>query len=164
MTKLYVPGEGLWQVDQNEYVPGFGACFDTHYQYIRPNADSTNSGWQASSGSDLYAMIDEETPSDTDYIYTTTASSNVKIALTNPSTPSSDYDHVIRVRCMRTGDYGLDLRLYQGTTLIDSIYYTSGSVKEGTPETIIWRLDPTAAASITDYSDLYLYFGAIDDS
>lgn len=34
----------------------------------RPNSDVTTTGWTASTGSDLYAMIDESIASDTDYI------------------------------------------------------------------------------------------------
>jgi len=35
----------------------------------RPGADVLSTGWQASSGTDLFAMLDEATASDTDYIY-----------------------------------------------------------------------------------------------
>lgn len=36
---------------------------------VRPGADVLSTGWLASSGSDLYAMIDETSASDSDYAY-----------------------------------------------------------------------------------------------
>lgn len=36
---------------------------------VRPGADVLSTGWHASSGSDLYAMLDETSASDSDYIY-----------------------------------------------------------------------------------------------
>ena len=36
---------------------------------VRPGADVLTTGWQASTGSDLFDMIDETTASDSDYIY-----------------------------------------------------------------------------------------------
>jgi hypothetical protein len=41
----------------------------TSQQYARPISDIAANGWQASTGSDLYAMLDESTPNDADYIY-----------------------------------------------------------------------------------------------
>jgi hypothetical protein len=40
-------------------------------QFARPDADTSAGNWTASSGSDLYAMLDETTASDSDYITVT---------------------------------------------------------------------------------------------
>lgn len=36
--------------------------------HLRPNADTTTKEWTLSSGSDAYALVDEEVPSDSDYL------------------------------------------------------------------------------------------------
>lgn len=74
----------------------------TRYSY--PTKDISNpGGWVASSGSDLYAMLDETSPSDTDYISITTKSGSMSAkectlemgAVTDPGVTTG---HTISVR------------------------------------------------------------------
>lgn len=55
----------------------------------RPSSDTSNSGWTASTGSDLYAMLDEVTASDSDYISATTVGATCEMALSSTSYPGS---------------------------------------------------------------------------
>lgn len=51
--------------------------------YEVPNADTAETDWVASTGTDEYAMIDETTPNDADYIYSDTAGDLSEFALTD---------------------------------------------------------------------------------
>jgi hypothetical protein len=55
-------------------------------QVAYPNADGTDGAWTPSTGADLYACIDETTPSDADYI-STTSNSTCRGGLGTLSTP-----------------------------------------------------------------------------
>jgi hypothetical protein len=60
-------------------------------QYARPESDISAGSWSPSTGGDLYAMIDEVTPNDSDYIYSSTDPSNdvCEVKLESISTPDS---------------------------------------------------------------------------
>jgi len=55
----------------------------------RPVSDSSNSGWTPSTGSDLYAMLDEVTPDALDYIVTTATGSICELALNATTYPGT---------------------------------------------------------------------------
>lgn len=55
----------------------------------RPASDTSNSGWTASTGSDLFAMLDEITPSATDYIVATATGAVCELALNTTSYPGT---------------------------------------------------------------------------
>jgi len=63
----------------------------------RPASDTSNSGWLPSTGSDLYAMVDEATPDAADYIYATATGSICQMALNNTTYPGSS-TQVLRYR------------------------------------------------------------------
>ena len=124
-------------------------------QYIAPTSDVSAGGWTASTGTDLFAMLNEAVPSDAEYIVSTTDTiSEVKFATaTNPGTTSG---HVIRYRIRADGG-GITVRLKQGATVIHT--WTHSTV----PSTYIQydqTLSTGEAGSITDYSDLRLSFEA----
>lgn len=83
--------------------PGLPYAVTAEPQQALPNADVSVGGWTASTGSDLYAMIDETTASDADYIQSaTTPSSDVaEVALTNPADPAVSTGHIIRIRARK---------------------------------------------------------------
>ena len=55
----------------------------------RPASDTSNSGWTASTGSDLYAMLDEVTPDAADYIVATSVGAVCELALTTTGYPGT---------------------------------------------------------------------------
>jgi hypothetical protein len=55
----------------------------------RPASDTSNSGWTASTGSDLYAMLDEVTPDAADYIVATSVGAVCELALNTTGYPGT---------------------------------------------------------------------------
>lgn len=88
----------------------------------RPTSDITTTGWAASSGSLLYDMIDEVTPSDTDYIISPALNASPGAAVLGiaPTQGSGTYD--VRLRGRRTDASG-DIR----ALLLDSGGATVGT-------------------------------------
>jgi hypothetical protein len=72
----------------------------------RPSSDVTVTGWSASTGSDLYAMIDEATASDTDYIISPTTSGTAASAIFGLSLSLEAGDYMINIRAKYTGTAG----------------------------------------------------------
>jgi hypothetical protein len=127
------------------------ATFITNQQFL-PTSDVTDGAWLPSTGADLYAAIDESAYSDTDYIYTSSASTS-EVALTTGSDPASSANHVIRYRAKGVGG-GLTVRLVQGTTIVASHTPTlTGSFQDFT-----YTLSGAEADAITNYADLRLRF------
>ena len=59
-------------------------------QYVRPTSDISTTGWNCSTGSNFYALIDEATPNDADYVYALTASTGtLEVKGNSISTPGS---------------------------------------------------------------------------
>jgi hypothetical protein len=125
-------------------------------RYSYPTADTTAGPWAASSGSDLYAMIDEETPSDTDYIYAN-ATGTGKFKILPVTDPGASTGHVVNYRIWSPVAGNAKVRLVQGTTTVAEWTHT------GLPTTAALysqSLTGEQADAITDYDDLYLEFEA----
>lgn len=60
---FYLPGYTDWLANILAFTEAAGGS-----QFARPNRDAAAGGWTPSTGNDLWAMIDEVTPSDADYI------------------------------------------------------------------------------------------------
>lgn len=71
----------------------------TGHQFARPSSDVSAGTWTPSTGLDLYAMVDEETIEDTDYIYSSDPPDDdlAILALTPMSTPGAG-DVTLHVR------------------------------------------------------------------
>ena len=101
-------------------------------QYARPDADTEKNNWTASSGSDLYAMIDEESASDSDYITVgdTGSGEECEISLSSVTDPASGSSHSVVVRASEDGGSGtitLNVNLKDGGTSIKNENFTPGS-------------------------------------
>lgn len=140
-------GEKLWAVKLLEIAPP--------PQIAVPSADVSAGGWTASTGSDLYAMLDEAAADDGDYI-TTTGASTCEVTLDSLSDPASSTGHIVRYRISSTGG-GITVRLRQGTTTIASWTHSPAPTSLTTYEQ---TLSGAEADSITDYSALKLQFEA----
>ena len=107
----------------------------------RPTSDASNSGWTPSTGSDLYAMLDEVTPDSADYIVTTATGSICELALnatTYPGTSaqklsfrgSSSTGNSVIVRLKNTGGATVrsETQLLTGTDALYEITLTAPEI------------------------------------
>lgn len=124
-------------------------------QYSRPTADVSTGVWTASSGSDLYAMLDEAASDDADYI-ATASGSTCEVALAPLGDPAGNVDHIVRYRLSASAG-GITVRLRQGTTTIASWTHNPAPTS---PTTYEQTLSGAEADSITDYGALKLQFEA----
>lgn len=83
----------------------------------RPVSDATNSGWTASTGSDLFAMLDEVTPDDADYISTTSVGASCSFGLNGTSFPGGATQQ-LRLRASSPTGNGLTVVIKDGATTI----------------------------------------------
>jgi hypothetical protein len=127
-------------------------------QFARPIADVTADGWTPSTGTDLYAMLNEETQDDATYIYSPNnpIAQEFEVQLGSVGDPGTSADHVVR----------LGLKAINQTTT-----FTMSLVQGSSPGTVIatwdevvtvaqgvvtrpYTLSASEANSITNYSDL----------
>ena len=120
-------------------------------QLLRPTSDITPGAWTASTGIDLFAMLDETTASDADYITTSSASSS-EVAFGTGLDPLSSTGHTIRFRAQGTG--GLTVTLLQGATTIA----TYSPTITASFATYSYTLSGAEADAISDYTALRLRF------
>ena len=123
------------------------------FQQLQPTADHTVGSWKASSGSSLYAMLDEPTASSADFIYTNAVTLG-KVHLAVGSPPPTLDNIVLRLVVNGTGISYLGVFLYQG-----AVQKVSWNCTPPDADTLLeFPLTLADAASITDWSDLYVVF------
>ena len=142
-----------WQIFEPETIPLFFSTITA--QYARPTSDVSAGTWTASTGSDLFAMLDETAADDGDYITSTTAST-CEVALGSLSDPALSTGHIVRYRISATGG-GITVRLREGTTTIASWTHDPAPASL---TTYSQTLSSGEADSITDYTALKLQFEA----
>jgi len=141
-----------WQIFAARRLPVGGVVTA---QYARPVSDVSAGGWTASTGSDLFAMLDETTADDADYI-TTTSATTCEVALGSLSDPAVSTGHIVRYRI--SGDAGgIIVRLREGGTTIASWTHNPAPASLTTYEQ---TLSSGEANSITNYAALKLQFEA----
>ena len=133
-------------------------------QFARPDADTSAGNWTASSGSDLYAMLDESSASDSDYITVTDSSGSAEACTLSLSSVTDPADHTSTSVVVRaytdsySGSVSLNVHLKDGSTSIKSENFTpSTSYSNHT-----MSLSTTQAASISSYANLTLILTATD--
>lgn len=117
----------------------------------RPGSDTSNTGWTPSTGSDLYAMIDEVTPNDADYISTTSAGSVCKLGLGAVADPGTSSGQVVSYRASSSTGNGLKVELMQGAAVIAT--WTHATLTS-TDTTYQQSLSGAECDAITDYTAL----------
>ena len=146
-----------FQMSGNGTVTPSITAFDngvSSYTYARPTSDITTQ-WTPSSGTDHYALIDEATANDADYIIATAAGQTDEVRLASMTAPQSGTDLLINYKV--TGIVGsasvtVSLRQGSGGTLIATD--TAKSI-DNTYQLVV----PAATwASVTDWTDLRLRF------
>lgn len=130
----------------------------------RPDSDVSIGNWTDDGGgtTDLWATIDEEIPSTTDFIRSEPDPASpdiIEVGLSDVSDPASSVGHEVRYRYRKidTGAINLTVRLMQGVTEIASWTHTNLSPTWSTATQV---LSAAEADSITDYTDLRLKFEA----
>jgi len=145
-----------WQVFEPYTVFGLSPTYVTA-QYARPTSDASAGTWTASSGSDLYAMLDETTANDADYI-TTVSASTCEVALGSITDPAVSTGHIVRYRLSADAG-GITVRLRQGTTTIATWTHAPAPASLTLYEQ---TLSSGEANSITNYAALKLQFEATE--
>ena len=88
------------------------------YTYARPSSDVTTQ-WTPSTAGPHYAMIDEVTYNDADYIYATAAAQTDEVGLQAMSIPTAGTDVLVNYRVQGiTGGGSVTVSLYSGATLV----------------------------------------------
>lgn len=93
-------------------------------RYATPSSDVTDGTWTPSTGADLYAVIDEPTYDDADYIVTASPST-CQIALSSVVDPGTSTGQALKYRAQSSTGATLIARLKQGTTTIASATHTN---------------------------------------
>jgi len=125
------------------------------FQTARPASDVTVGAWVPSTGSDLYAMIDEPNVDDADHIYTAFNAAESEVALSALQDPLSSTGHTLRYRVEGNGSSGITVTLLCGSTVIASWTHDPAPSSWTTYEQ---TLSSGQADAITDYSDLRVRF------
>jgi hypothetical protein len=124
------------------------------YTYARPTSDITTQ-WTPSTGIDHYALIDETTANDADYIYATAAGQTDEVRLASMSAPQAGTDLLINYRVagiVGSASVTMSLRQGSGGTLIAT---DTAKTSDNTYQLVV----PAATwASVTDWTDLRLRF------
>lgn len=119
---------------------------------LRPSADITVGSWAPSTGTSLFAVLDESSPDDGDYV-SITGTGTFEIQLTVGVDPTASYGHTVRYRIQGDGAKTFTVRLIQGTTIIS----TDPTVRvppAGSWTTYEWTLTAGEANAISNYADL----------
>jgi hypothetical protein len=126
-------------------------------RYARPEADVSQGLWTPSSGSDLYAMVDEDPENDTDFISAATPTT-CQMRLQPVRDPQTSSGQVVRYRARSSTGSTLVARLKQGSTTIATA--THAGVAASFTE---YSMTLTAGEcdAITDYADLRVELEAV---
>jgi len=124
------------------------------YTYARPTSDITTQ-WSPSTGTDHFALIDETTANDSDYIYATAAGQTDEVRLASMTAPQAGTDLLINYRVqgiVGSASVTMSLRQGSGGTLIAT---DTAKTIDNTYQLVV----PAATwASVTDWTDLRLRF------
>lgn len=121
----------------------------------RPTSDLSAGGWTPSTGSDLFAMVDEVTPDNSDFIQSSVnpSADACELAFTITAPPDVDTNHKLSYIIKGDGDVPIVIALKQGATTIKSWTHDPAPASETLYEQ---TLSEAEAATITDYPSLKL--------
>jgi len=125
------------------------------YTYARPTSDITTQ-WTPSTGTDHFALIDETTANDADYIYATAAGQTDEVRLASMSAPQAGTDLLINYKVagiVGSASVTMSLRQGSGGTLIAT---DTAKTSDNTYQLIVPAA--TWSSTVTDWTDLRLRF------
>ena len=134
-------------------------------QYARPDSDVSAGNWTPSTGSDLYAMIDEASTNDSDFISVDDVDGSTEtcqVDLSSVTDPVASNLHVVTTRASEASGMGtisLNVTLKQGATTIAAKTF---STLTGSAADYTFTLSSAEANSITNYGALSLVFASTD--
>jgi hypothetical protein len=149
-----VPGVGTLTL--TGFAPTVGQTNIIAPRYAKPNADTVTGAWVPSTGSSLYAMINETVEDDTTFIKATTATT-CDVALNPVANPGTTSGQVVRYSAWSPFGNGLTVSLKQGATVIAS--WTT-AVLPVAPTLFEQNLTAAQIAAISDYGALHLSFAS----
>ena len=123
------------------------------YTYARPTSDITTQ-WTPSTGTDHFALIDETTANDADYIYATAAGQTDEVKLASMTAPQAGTDLKVNYRVQGiVGSASVTLSLVCGTTVIatDTARTFNGDYTLNVPSA-------TWSPAVTDWTNMRLRF------
>jgi len=124
----------------------------TSYTYARPASDITTQ-WTPSSGTSHYALINEVTPDDANYIYATAASQTDEVKLGPMTTPNAGTSVNINYRVQG---------IVVGASVTTSLYCNTTLIKADTARTTngTYTMTVTSAewASVADWTNMRIRF------
>ena len=136
-------------------------------QKAHPDADTSVGEWAASSGTDRFAMINEVTTDDSDYIHVTDDGGGnsfpITLSLSSVTDPSSTDPHSVVVRAFVaevSGEVNLNVNLKDGSSSIKN--ETFALQDSFTNHTM--NLSTAQLNSISGYGNLTLVLTSTDDS
>jgi hypothetical protein len=160
-VRKYHPTNGLITAEITTYTIVVGTGGSTgptpDARYARPASDVSAGGWVPSSGTALYAMLNEASPDASDFIATTTASS-CEVALNPVLDPGTSSGQVVSYQVWSTSGSGITVQLKQGGVVIAS--WTHSSLP-ASPTTYAQALTAAQCDAITDYTNLRFAFIAL---
>jgi hypothetical protein len=138
-------------------------------QYARPDADTSVGAWAASSGTDRFAMINESSTDDSDYIHVTDDGGGnsfpITLSLSSVTDPSNTDPHSVVVRAfveMTFGEVTLNVNLKDGGSSIKNETFT---VQDSfTNHTMNLSTAQINSISESGYGNLTLILTSTDDS
>jgi hypothetical protein len=132
-----------------------GSLATITYTYARPTSDITTQ-WSTSTGTDHYALIDETTANDADYIYATAAGQTDEVRLASMTAPQAGTDLLINYKVagiVGSASVTMSLRQGSGGTLIAT---DTAKTSDNTYQLIVPAA--TWSSTVTDWTDLRLRF------
>jgi hypothetical protein len=122
------------------------------YTYARPTSDITTQ-WTPSTGTDHFALIDETTANDSDYIYATAAGQTDEVRLASMAAPTAGTNLTVKYRVQGITDGGnVTVTLVLGGAVVktDTTRLVDGDYS--------MDVTPTDYAGVTDWTDVALRF------
>jgi len=150
LAELQALNSAPWCIFANKVIPLFWSSNPP--QIVYPNGDVAGGAWLPSTGTDLYACIDETSASDTDYIYTTVPGAYQEFTFPNCGAVDPSTGGHVRYR-IPAGTGTITAILKQGSTTLQTLgtHTLTGSAQD---------IDITISASVADSDDLRVGFTA----
>ena len=142
--------DSLWIIHPPETIPLFWSSNPP--QIVYPTGDVAGGAWLPSTGTDLYACIDETAASDADYIYTTVPGAYQEFYFPNCGAVDPSTGGHVRYR-IPAGTGTITAILKQGSTTLQTLgtHTLTGSAQD---------IDITIAASVANSDNLRVGFTA----
>ena len=122
------------------------------YTYARPTSDITTQ-WTPSTGTDHYALIDEPTASDADYIYATAAGQTDEVRLASMTAPKAGTDVLVSYRVTNVvGSSKVTVSLICNAAVIATDVTRNG------PGDYTLTVPATTWSTVADWSNMRLRF------